>query len=807
MSKKYTYAIVSGVVVLLVIAAIFSISNMKTKYNTVEDITDVKMEAQRLYSEGKIDEAISRLDTYCYYAVIDVDAKAMLGDWYLEAGDEDRAYECYLMAASNKKNEGELLRSLSIKNTEEVVLVPANSYSFEITPDVRLTKDMTLTVTGQNLMPRNIAQGRVNKNDYQLADESEYVTTDWFDINPEGSYLTLSGGFNCAIWQFANDTGEIIAYAESPNTYRRNESIGVDIYQMARAIIPEKAAKCRVTYYNTLLEEVTASPDETVTIVYGRLPGESKAPESVTYKIPDLKEGEKVVYNNGVWTLVTKMGETVIDGWVTPSVELGSHISIGGTVPGRVSFEKSPFISYEKEKIYTIQFDLNNPSNTGKRLDDAKNMAFNGAVGEGFLSQGENTFDNAYPWSEMKLCAIKNGTIVYKGEEGFSDTGEAGDVFVEIPKFYSKRVVDGQYETISISGYPHEGFEVDEAFLTENGEKEAIYIAAYTSSLDDDGNIQSVSRTAPVVYLAPTDMTKMIESKGKGYKAMDYAALSMLQKLFLVETGVRNSQCLYMGVCGLSIASASGADGGYSVAKRSREKTSCIDVSDVYSYNEGESIVLYNTSDYSQSYSEAILNPRQITAVVKNADSTVSVFFSGESVTVTENDTAIAHIAKNNGTTDSISYHTGSAQTARGTLAFKYRHIENIWGNTHTYVDNVRVKNGQATLTDRKGNNHTLSYALPSKNYEAYMDVMIKQMGYDPSYSGVMLPMVIGEGATSSTYYGDTYMHNHNSEEEYTLYYGGGWSSAESAGLFSYVALTTKDEGSMNASCRMMYIE
>lgn len=796
---------VIGLIVILSVAAVFSVVQMNNRYDVIDDVSRVKEQAEEIYATGDIYSAISKLETYCAYVSTDIDAKITLGDWYLEAGNNEKAYECYYSAASNKKLQEERIPSLSVKNKSEIILEPIDSEVIVITPDVRITKDMTLVISSHNLVPEGGSEGRIVGLKEDLSNP-EYRTTNWFEVDPEGEYLTMSGGFNCAVWQFKNADGEITYYAESENDYRKKSTDDVSVYQMARAAIPEGSAWCRVTYYNKYLESETASPDEELTIVYGRLPGESRSADYSYYEIPDLTEGEKIVYENGVWSLFSGNEVTTLD-WKIPTIERGSYLAIDGTLPGSVSFENSTYSAFAKDGIYTVRFDRENPSAMGERMDDAKNLGFNASAASSAIALGENHFDNIYPWSEMKLCTLKDGEVVsYEGEAEFYFDGSNGDLFVEIPKFYVRRIVDEAYDTISISGVCHEGFEVDSAFLTADGEADKIYIAAYLTSENSNGEMVSAAGGQPVFGLTPDELNQKTREKGYGYSEMDYAALSCVQKLFMVETGLRNSQYLYLGVCAYTIAEAEDQDAQYAVALSDKTKTNCVVVDDKYTFEEGNHIVIFDCENIEESLSKENRDVRVVKTVIDNEDGTLSVFFNGDSIDVKRNITAVAHTALSNGTTRSVDGHTGAmSSTARGTIALKYRNIENLWGNAYVYIDGVTVKDSRVTLTDRAGNKKELSYILPNTNNVT--DNIVKKLGYDPQNSQVMLPSFAGEDATISTYYGDSYFSGNESGKEYVLHFGGGWSSKASAGLFSYSAEKTAYETRSDATGRMMYVK
>lgn len=796
--------IVSIVIAVLLVIAVVAVFDMNNKYDVIENYDELKEEAVSLYDSGEKADAITALETYCQYVVTDIESRALLGDWYLEAGDEEKAYEAYYQAANNKIYTEETMPTLTVKNTTGILIEPVTKVSLEITPDVRITKNMTLLITGHNIAPEKRVEGKIEGYEETLVETGSHYTTDWFDVDEEGKYLTMSGGFNCAIWQFKDNYGLIVASATSENRYRVSNEYGVNVYQMARVRIPEGAIRCRVTYFNTALESTTAVPDEELTIIYGRLPGESRKAQFSTYDIPDLKEGEKIVYDEKGWRLVTENSELSLSDWEIPAIERGSYFSIGGTLPGRVSFENCEYATFEKEGIYTIRFDNNTSSAMGERMDDAKNLGFNSAVGNGQITLGENHFDNIYPWKDMKLCTVSGDKVTYEGEAGFTTDGTKGDVFVEIPKFYVKRTVDDRYDTISISGSMHEGFEVDPAFVTPNGEADKIYVAAYLTSRDDTGNLVSVSDKIPVLDMTPNELVKATEAKGDGYKEIDYAAINALQKLFMVETGLRNSQYLYMGTCAYTVAT--GDKENSITALNTKENTNCIDVNVNASFIEGNMVVLYDSDNYDESYPVAVEDVRQIKVIIDNNDGTYSVYFTGDPMDITAGVTAIAHVATKSGSTKSVSSHTGAMSTDRGTVGFKYRNVENLWGNAYVYIDNVKIKEGIATLTDRRGNTFELAYTLPVTASGKATDNMIRRIGYDIYHSSVLLPCEVGEGATISTYYGDMYNHRKD-DKEYVLHYGGDWNAQACAGLFSYAALATEDEAYTSTTGRMMLIK
>lgn len=804
MSKRVKAAAFILTAVLL-IAALASVVVMKNKFSVTKDYGELKDEAYTLHDEGKYEEAIDKLETYCMYVVTDIDAKTVLGDWYYDLGEEDDAYACYRDAAESKKAEEASVNPLTLKNKSEIMLYPFSEIRLEIAPDVRMTREMEITVTSANLVPEKRVSGKIAVGEKELEYDENYLTTDWFDVNEEGQYLTLSGGFNCAVWQFADKNGIVCNTVVSPNKYRLTHTEDVYVYQMTRVKIPDGAKKCRVTYFDKSREAQTASPEEELTIVYGRMPGASKRARVWKYNIPDLKEGEKLVLDETGWHKVTKTATEDLTEWEIPVIERGSCISVDGTLPGRVSFESSDKAEFSKDGIYTVRFDKNSSSATGERLDDAKNLGFNASVGSGTISLGDNSFDYIYPWKDMKLCAIKNGKITYYGDKEFSTEGDAGDVFVEIPKFFVKRSVDENYDTVSISGEKHEGFEVDPAFVKNGEERDKIYIAAYLSAEGKANEAISAANAAPQLNLSFDEVCEKARAKGEGYSEMDYYALAALQKLFMVETGLRNSQYLYMGICGY-YTDAVGENGQCLTALESKNKTNSITVSSECQFTNGNNVAILQRAEDVYDSDKVIAAMRKVKTVRQNSDDTQTVFFDGDAINVTKNKTAIVALATNNGSTASVEAHTGALDTTRGTIGFKYRHIENLWGNAYVYIDKVTVTNGTVRLTKRDGGFAELGYMLPVSENGDCSEAMIKEVGYDENNPSVMLPSIVSGDVSTSTFYGDCCLGD-KSDKECVLRYGGSWKTGGGAGLFAFEANTEKSENRLDTAGRMMYIK
>ena len=192
-------------------------------------------------------------------------------------------------------------------------------------------------------------------------------------------------------------------------------------------------------------------------------------------------------------------------------------------------------------------------------------------------------FDNIYPWAGMKRCNIKDGEILcYEGEEGYKEDGSNGDVMVEIPKFWYKvmpiRLEDaasGEGQQIveakwMIANKPSKGFKVHPAFIRNNIEIEHIYVGAYEACIYDQSELRhlladeqqmdaevdtlsSIKGAIPcsgsIQRLTLPNCRQMAQNKGANYGIMDFATISALQLLLLIEHCSFDSQtCVGEGI-------------------------------------------------------------------------------------------------------------------------------------------------------------------------------------------------------------------------------------------------------------------
>lgn len=136
-------------------------------------------------------------------------------------------------------------------------------------------------------------------------------------------------------------------------------------------------------------------------------------------------------------------------------------------------------------------------------------------------------------------------------------TGADGQVMVEIPKFYTKRIVVGTYTTWKISHLPLTEYTIHPAFIKDGVEVNNRYIGAYQACVYDasasqyvDGlnldnadslydynadKLSSVSGKYPVVGVTRAQCRQMAANRGLGWRQMDFDLWSAVQMLYMIE--------------------------------------------------------------------------------------------------------------------------------------------------------------------------------------------------------------------------------------------------------------------------------
>lgn len=190
----------------------------------------------------------------------------------------------------------------------------------------------------------------------------------------------------------------------------------------------------------------------------------------------------------------------------------------------------------ELDKIYGVDLVGSASPSALTRTDDA--VGLNVTVG---ISEITSDFDNCYPWSNIEEV-----------------TDGAGNVFVKIPKFYSKitKNADGTYKH-QLSGTKHEGF--DTLFKVGAKEVDYVMVGKYEGSGSAD-RVYSKSGQTPLVSITMDNFRNGCKANGTGYQQYDFLIDLILKELWLVEMATTNCQAKMYGYAnGNSAAISTGA--------------------------------------------------------------------------------------------------------------------------------------------------------------------------------------------------------------------------------------------------------
>lgn len=118
--------------------------------------------------------------------------------------------------------------------------------------------------------------------------------------------------------------------------------------------------------------------------------------------------------------------------------------------------------------------------------------------------------------------------------------GSEGDAMVQVPKFYIRFTRSGGLNTLDISLYPYDGFNVHPAFVESGVEKDFIYYGAFGAYLS--GGV-GVSRAEAVPTTSRTRAANRNDAatKGTGWAQEMFWYRSAIQVLFFVEYADLNS--------------------------------------------------------------------------------------------------------------------------------------------------------------------------------------------------------------------------------------------------------------------------
>lgn len=419
--------------------------------------------------------------------------------------------------------------------------------------------------------------------------------------------------------------------------------------------------------------------------------------------------------------------------------------------------------THEKQyKIYGLSWDSEN--DTYERLEDAIGLTANIGIDS---EKVVNDFDNAEIYSEIK------------------DVKVDGNEFVKIPKFYIKKIVDGNTWKWYISKKKQDdNYYLPLCFydLENNKELDYVLVGKYNANLNGT-KLSSQKGKVPLSYTELSQYRTYLNNNETGYQLFDFHTLDVIQVLFYIEFKTLNSQNIMKGY-------TDGVGFGNAQVVSTSGNTITITSGKGQFFKVGQLINVYKTIEGLPDCKTNLL----ITSI------------SGDTITYTTTDGSVSYsnIASNyyvgntayiNGATDDVVATSGVLTNNEGEYPMKYRGIENLYGNLYQIIDGIYFN-----TTDKKiyANNNPLTYNnYDSTDYylmgyergSATSNYYYKKMGFDSLHPFLQIPTEYGASAT--TYYGDYFISSVITVSGITnnktfILMGGPWNAKSWGGLSFY---------------------
>lgn len=422
-------------------------------------------------------------------------------------------------------------------------------------------------------------------------------------------------------------------------------------------------------------------------------------------------------------------------------------------------------------KTYGVRRPLGASSPILTRLYDAVGKVANMPINDSVVV---NDFDTIYPWSHIKECKIVPGTnrVVYKGEPGYDLL--TADWMVEIPKFYLSITQDATNRDISISQYKQKGFWIPQVFKTEAGvELDKIYVARFKTGKDGTVDVSRPNLFAENARDLANFRTGA-KAKGIGWQLIDLSFVQeVLYPLYSIEAATLHSQS-FLGD-GLTAFRYAATD----LAQLAETAVNRIVITNAMAayYNVGEGICIGTGQGVENiAFDRTIIAKNQLDVTNKE------LIFDGAPVNI-----AVGNIlwqgAQKTGQTANLTKSSGKLTGVSGRTSFKYRGMEDSFGNVLEWVDGVLISERVAQIC-RKPSLYasTLTADYKPAGYTNFnTDGYPMELGFDNNFPEARFPISIGAGSTTG--YCDYYYQNAGLRG---AYFGGAALHGSPAGFFCW---------------------
>ena len=411
---------------------------------------------------------------------------------------------------------------------------------------------------------------------------------------------------------------------------------------------------------------------------------------------------------------------------------------------------------------------LNASSTLLERLNDGVGLVANVPTDDG---TAQNDFDAVYPFSQMKECIIDaTGRIHYKGDPTYA--AAVGDWMVEVPLYYVKDVRTATTQDEYFSAFKLDGYRIPKDFIREDGTVcQKIYYGRFKTGKDGTTDV-SRPGLVPSNYRDLASFRTGARAKGAGWQEVGINYVKdFLHKLTKVEFANLNSQTVFgPGITTVRYTATDTAVLAETAVNRFVTTTAI-----AANFNVGN-VINIGTSLGGNN----VASMRVITAINVLDASNSEIVFDGAAVNIAIGN-IIAMVAQKTGQTVNLQKPSGKLSGISGRTSFKWRGIEDPFGNLYEWVDGVLINDNKGYICNKPSLfASTLTADYKPLNYtNANTNGYPFEMGYDENYPEAQFPIAVGAG--SSTGYADYYYQNAGLRG---ALFGGYATDGTAAGLF-----------------------
>lgn len=445
------------------------------------------------------------------------------------------------------------------------------------------------------------------------------------------------------------------------------------------------------------------------------------------------------------------------------------------------------------KKVYGVKIDRKNvkENNIERIYNSVSKNTYSEIEGIGNLKTDD--FDSIYPYSNIKLCNIhktsNNETIIIYEDDIYFNRNN--DTFVEIPLFFMKRYIEGNFEYRLISETQYPDFYPAPMFIERDKIINKVYIGVYETSIDEEGNAKSVTGKLPATELTLNKFREVYEKKGVGFSSIDIRTVMSLQHLYLIRNANKNSQ--------------ESIGGGWSDLRQPIIKIQ----------NNGPSnmIIINETAPHTEKFwfkNQSVCTLKEdywtvaeyanIVDIIPNTPSSGQTTFILDKTLTFNTSMFFGSSAQLTGYSDVINHDTGRTKNYTKDLsnqacAVKLFGIENLWGNVWEFIDGFYMKDLKPYISYNSSSNSNFQsyYQLDYLNVEQKETIpwngifgFIGNFGIDINNTWYAMPNEFGEkGVSGKSGYGDFYYQYKDPANVLFSVFGGGFDHFDRAGIFN----------------------